>query len=254
MRISPGSACRVSICPTRNGSNWQLICWQRARTRGEAMTARNPEAVARGKMLVQTAGCLNCHSLPLENQFKAMALVAISDWKAGCLAEAPSLESKAPRFHFTTAERAALRLFGASDHASLSRHVPVEFADRQSRQLNCAECHGKIEGIPAFEFWAENSNRNGPLNFSPEKFPRNLARGWKRKCRLSRSGHRFWQKACRCSTGILRTVRRKKRSIQQPRKWEEIWFPFRPLDFPVCRVIPSELWLRPRCLKRRGSI
>lgn len=105
----------------------------------------------RGKKLVQTSGCLNCHSLNLKNQFAAKKLAELFDWNSGCLAEKPEKKSNAPRFNFSGEERDALQAFGATDHASLSRHVPAEFAERQSRVLNCMECHEKIEGVPRFE-------------------------------------------------------------------------------------------------------
>ena len=38
-----------------------------------------------------------------------------------------------------------------TDRASLTRHVPAEFAERQARLLRCAECHGKFEGFPPWE-------------------------------------------------------------------------------------------------------
>ena len=41
--------------------------------------------------------------------------------------------------------------FAATDRASLARHVPAEFAERQARSLRCAECHGKFEGFPSFD-------------------------------------------------------------------------------------------------------
>jgi len=111
----------------------------------------NADSITRGQLLVQTAGCLNCHASKLENQFSAGALAKIADWKSGCMAEKPVANSKAPQFDFTVGERDALHTFADSDRSSLGRHVPVEFAERQSRGLNCIECHGKIEGVPAFE-------------------------------------------------------------------------------------------------------
>lgn len=104
--------------------------------------------IAKGKRLVQTSGCLNCHSMKLENQFSTKTLAQIANWKAGCLAEKPDEKSNAPQFNFSTEEREALQAFAATDQSSLSRHVPTEFAGRQSRALNCAECHEKIEGVP----------------------------------------------------------------------------------------------------------
>jgi mono/diheme cytochrome c family protein len=107
--------------------------------------------IERGKKLVQTSGCLNCHSLKLENQFKTRSLAELTPdkWSQGCLAEKTS--ARAPRFGFDAAHREALRAFAATDRASLARHVPVEFAERQSRLLRCTECHGKFEGFPPFE-------------------------------------------------------------------------------------------------------
>jgi mono/diheme cytochrome c family protein len=33
----------------------------------------------------------------------------------------------------------------------LTRQVPVEFAERQTHELNCRECHGKFDGFPSFD-------------------------------------------------------------------------------------------------------
>lgn len=105
----------------------------------------------RGKQLVQSSGCLNCHTLKLDNQFKAkpLAELAAAQWTAGCLAEAAA--GKAPHYDFARAEREALQAFAATDRASLKRHVPVEFADRQARNLNCTSCHGQLDGFTRYE-------------------------------------------------------------------------------------------------------
>ena len=109
--------------------------------------------VERGRKLAQSSGCLNCHSLKIENLFKSRVLDERTPdkWNQGCLTDKPADDSKAPQFNFSPAERAALRAFAATDRASLRRHVPAEFADRQSRLLRCAECHGKFEGFPPFD-------------------------------------------------------------------------------------------------------
>src|SRR5262249_59017830 len=110
-------------------------------------------AIERGKKLAQSSGCLNCHSLNIENLFQARPLAELTPekWTQGCLSDKPADDSKAPRFHFTPTEREALRAFAATDRASLTRDVPGEFADRQSRLLRCAECHGKFEGFPPLD-------------------------------------------------------------------------------------------------------
>lgn len=111
----------------------------------------DPAILARGKTLVQTKGCLNCHTLKLDNQFKArpLAALAAATWTTGCLAEAPA--GQTPHFTFTKAEREALQTFAATDRASLKRHVPVEFAERQARNLNCTSCHGQLDGFTRYE-------------------------------------------------------------------------------------------------------
>lgn len=109
----------------------------------------------RGKKLVQITGCLNCHALNLENQFKAPVLSALRerDLKkrdkvpAGdCLGASPSAD-----YGFSTVERAAVDSFTLAGFDSLSRHVPAEFAERHNRALNCTACHGQIDLIPTFE-------------------------------------------------------------------------------------------------------
>src|SRR6185503_1891091 len=109
--------------------------------------------IEHGRNLAQSSGCLNCHSLKIENQFKSRPLADLTPdkWEQGCLADKPGDDSKAPRFDLAPAERGALQAFAATDRASLTRHVPNEFAERQSRLLRCAECHGKFEGFPPFD-------------------------------------------------------------------------------------------------------
>ncbi len=110
-------------------------------------------SIEQGRKLVQSSGCLNCHVLNIENHFSAPSLDALTadKWNHGCLADAADQSRKAPVFSFTADERAALRAFAATDRGSLARHVPAEFADRQSRILNCRECHGKFDGFPGFD-------------------------------------------------------------------------------------------------------
>jgi mono/diheme cytochrome c family protein len=109
--------------------------------------------IERGRKLVQTTGCLNCHSLKLENPFaaKALADLPVSRWSQGCLASAPAEKSSAPFFAFTPGEREALQAFAAGDRTSLSRFAATEFAARQLSGLKCQECHGKIDGFPPVE-------------------------------------------------------------------------------------------------------
>ncbi len=123
----------------------------------ESSAPADAEGIERGKKLVQTSGCLNCHPAKLENQFSTKPLAELSPdkWKQGCLAETSTDSTKSPQFAFGADEREALQTFGATDRASLTRHVPPEFAERQSHLLNCRECHGKFDGFPPFEILGE---------------------------------------------------------------------------------------------------
>jgi mono/diheme cytochrome c family protein len=109
--------------------------------------------ILKGKNLVQSSGCLNCHTLDIPNTYKAPALVSLKPeaWSAGCLAASPAPESKAPRYALSAADRQALAAFGRTDRSSLTRHTAADFLERQSVSLNCRECHGKFEGFPAWE-------------------------------------------------------------------------------------------------------
>jgi mono/diheme cytochrome c family protein len=115
-----------------------------------AAPAKSDDAlVEKGKTLVQNSGCLNCHSAKLDNKSSAPQLSATAVWDRGCLAERPP--EKAPQFNLTAAERADLQAFVRTARDSLFRQSPAEFAERQTRLLNCNGCHGRVDGFPALE-------------------------------------------------------------------------------------------------------
>jgi mono/diheme cytochrome c family protein len=110
----------------------------------------------RGRKLVQTTGCLNCHGgLKLENQFKAPPLDALSSRHlkdrsklppGNCLGATPLAD-----YGFSAAQRTALDAFTLDGLPSLGRYATAEFAQRQTRLLNCNACHGQIDLVPALE-------------------------------------------------------------------------------------------------------
>ena len=102
--------------------------------------------IAAGKKLVSSQGCLNCHSMKLENSF---SVAAISDLAKGCLAESPA--GSPVQFGFAPEERLALRLFLKEGNASLGQASLAEFALRQTADSNCSNCHGQMESVPPFE-------------------------------------------------------------------------------------------------------
>ena len=121
--------------------------------KAEAKAAPTDKAVIeRGQLLVQSAGCLSCHTASkLENKFTAPALAKLMKEPKGCLAEKRDAQSKAPDFSFSAKEREALAAFVKTDFASLARHSPLEFAARETRlDIVLIEPAG-IELVPGFE-------------------------------------------------------------------------------------------------------
>lgn len=105
--------------------------------------------IQHGREIVETAGCLNCHAGPGET--REAARIAWRNKEAGCLADSFKSGSGAVDYGLAAEDRAALRSFLSSGTASLSRHVPAEFAERQIRQVGCAKCHGQFDGFPKLD-------------------------------------------------------------------------------------------------------
>lgn len=109
----------------------------------------------KGKKLVQSTGCLNCHTLKLDNKFASQTLESLHSRhlkdrsrlpERDCLGAKPFAD-----YSFTADEKVALEAFTLAGFDSLARHVPAEFAERQTRLLNCNACHGQLEGFPPLE-------------------------------------------------------------------------------------------------------
>ena len=116
--------------------------------------AADAAVLEKGRTLLASSGCLNCHALDgVKSTLAAKPLseLAADRWTAGCLAPAPAEGSRAPRYAWTETERAALRAVATSDRQSLGRSTDADFLERQSQRLNCRECHGKFEGFPHWE-------------------------------------------------------------------------------------------------------
>ncbi len=111
------------------------------------------ETLKRGQDLVQSVGCLNCHTLNQPNSFQTKALAELSadSWSRGCLAESVAIGSKAPVYSLTPEQRTDLRAFGATDRSSITRSTDADFLERHSEHLQCRECHGKFEGFPTWD-------------------------------------------------------------------------------------------------------
>jgi mono/diheme cytochrome c family protein len=89
-----------------------------------------PGDPARGKHQIETRGCMNCHTLPGTNAFKATPLKVL---RAGAC--------KGPEFGLANGQADAIAAFAATDQTSLGREALPEFAERQILALRCFACH-----------------------------------------------------------------------------------------------------------------
>ena len=91
-----------------------------------------------GKSLLQTTGCLNCHSLELENRFSAPALAKLhGKLDGGCLS---SNSPNSPRFTFKPGEVDEIRSYLASEHTQPNTFL-LQNATRYVQSLRCTQCH-----------------------------------------------------------------------------------------------------------------
>lgn len=102
--------------------------------------------IDRGKTLVQSVGCLNCHSIEKDSTaLKSPSLDELQKevWTRGCLASDAAARKNAPDFGITPEQADAFRAFASSDRASLNQDNAEEFAMRQMRLLRCTACHAR---------------------------------------------------------------------------------------------------------------
>ena len=100
---------------------------------------------AKGKLLVTTSGCLNCHAVDEQKgAVRAADLAQLAkNASGGCLAADASHRGHAPDFHLSDDQRSALAAFLATDLASLGRRCAPEFAQRQIADMRCTACHAR---------------------------------------------------------------------------------------------------------------
>jgi mono/diheme cytochrome c family protein len=106
------------------------------REKGEEKPLRGD--AARGRALVATSGCLNCHVLDsAQNELRAKSFTELSDLRAGCLGNS----DRAPHFGLVDADRDAIREFIQTSRLNPTQNSPVDAAEAQIRRLNCVACH-----------------------------------------------------------------------------------------------------------------
>lgn len=101
---------------------------------------------AKGRELVASVGCLNCHAIGTEKTsatFPALSTISKSNLSKGCLAADAAARGNAPEFNLTDAQRAALVAFLSTDRLSLGARSAPEFAERQVDSLRCTACHAR---------------------------------------------------------------------------------------------------------------
>ncbi len=113
----------------------------RSRAHGSFRSSSAAGDVSRGRALVASSGCLNCHEISgLASTMEAPPLSkAKRNRSTGCLA--PAGWEKAPRFSFDQRQRTDLESLLASRTDSLWRRSWMEFATRQRDRLQCQGCH-----------------------------------------------------------------------------------------------------------------
>ena len=140
-----------------------------------------PPNVARGRQLVRSAGCLNCHTIEKETTtLKAPDLAAMpaSNWDRGCMAADPAARKTAPSFGLSDDQRSALKAFAATDRSSLGRDDASEFSARQAAAMRCTACHARDgkESLVGTDFAAELASLSAAYP-PPEAPPGAEARG-----------------------------------------------------------------------------
>jgi cytochrome c1 len=147
--------------------NFRLTQEEAAQLTGFLMSTAQKELPAapkgdatRGGQLLATSGCLNCHAgLPPTTQPTLPSTLA-SGWTKGCMANSPSDRGNAPDFVLAPEQAEALRAFAAHGFSSLKSDSPLEFAERQIRNMRCTACHS-ADGKPST--WSELEDEMAPL-------------------------------------------------------------------------------------------
>lgn len=126
----------------------QYLCQSRIPASAQPLPPADEAALEQGRELLETMGCLNCHSLTqarksVPSRLRAPAFDAIRDpQKAdrGCLAARPA--APAPRFALTEAQRADIRAFlAAADGAGAP--APTHELMLALERFRCLDCHSR---------------------------------------------------------------------------------------------------------------
>ncbi|HEY2589361.1 MAG TPA: c-type cytochrome [Tepidisphaeraceae bacterium] len=116
---------------------------------GKDLPGDNAGDPAKGKQLIASVGCLNCHAIGSDKStatFPALSTLSTNHLNQGCLASDAAARANAPEFDLTDAQRASLIAFLGTDRLSLGVRAAPEFAERQIDALRCTACHARDGG------------------------------------------------------------------------------------------------------------
>ena len=101
--------------------------------------------IEKGKELVSSSGCINCHELSSNPiiTFSAPSLETIErgNWDKGCLSAHEDNRGKAPSFNFSLEDREALKSFARGGVKTIFQQTSSLAASRQLESLRCTGCH-----------------------------------------------------------------------------------------------------------------
>lgn len=121
----------------------------------------------RGRRLAEELRCRGCHSLPGGEPPPAASPPRRLAGRADAWTTAAEEAARHPRYDFTPPEVEAIERLLAEDAASLSRVVPIEYAERRIRRTGCLACHGR-DGVPASWSLPRTGDETGPDHSPPD--------------------------------------------------------------------------------------
>jgi len=115
-------------------------------TGGQTVPAAPEGDPNKGKALVTSSGCLNCHTLNQEKStLKAAGLEKLTGetLEKGCLANDSKAHGSAPFFSLTSSQLDAIKAFLNTAQSTLALNCAAEFSQRQVVAMRCIGCHGR---------------------------------------------------------------------------------------------------------------
>ncbi len=131
--------------------------------------------IERGRKLVLSTGCLNCHRLgETTSSLQAPKVADIKKWDEGCLSEEVKERKGAPLYSLGKDQRDAILDLRQTAWHSFGRKVADEFSTRRVKNLRCIACHQR-DGEVAYWTDLETDIEELLEGLPEEKKPEELA-------------------------------------------------------------------------------